>query len=58
MANIDESNFRKCAQSAIKKYEKDGKLIDALVWMRIIGLYEAALQNACDTARRASSAHG
>lgn len=46
MANIDETNFRKCAQSAIKKYEKDGKLLDALVWMRIVGLYEAALPKA------------
>ena len=43
MANIDETNFRKCAQDAIKKYEKQGKLLDALMWMRIIGLYEAAL---------------
>ena len=43
MATIDESNFRECAQDAIKKYREGGKLIDALVWGTIIGLYESAL---------------
>ncbi|MDE2102676.1 MAG: hypothetical protein KGL39_35860, partial [Patescibacteria group bacterium] len=43
MATIDESNFRECAQQAIEKYKNSGMVLDALVWSRIIGLYEAAL---------------
>jgi hypothetical protein len=56
MANIDETNFRKVAQSAIKKYERDGKLQDALMWMRIISLYDAAL-SVSSKPLHATSAH-
>lgn len=44
MANIDESNFRECAQQAIRKYRDGGKILDALVWGTIIGLYESRLK--------------
>jgi len=43
MANIDATNFRTAAERAIKKYEKDGKLAEAIMWMRIVNEYEAAL---------------
>jgi hypothetical protein len=44
MANIDESNFRECAQEAIKKYRDGGKVIDALVWGTIVRLYNDRLE--------------
>ncbi len=43
---IDETNFRECAKRAIAVYEKDGRILDALVWSRLIALYEAALEAA------------
>jgi len=43
MASIDQSNFRTVAQDAIKKYRDTGQIIDALVWSRIIELYESNL---------------
>lgn len=40
---IDKSNFRETAQAAIKKYQDKGMILDALLWARIVGLYEKAL---------------
>lgn len=40
---IDETNFRVHAQRAIKKYQEKGMILDAMVWGRIIALYEEAL---------------
>lgn len=41
---IDETNFREHAQRAIKKYGEKGMILDAMVWGRIVGLYEDALK--------------
>ncbi len=41
--DIDQTNFRLVAREAVKKYEKENMLIDALLWGRIIALYEAEL---------------
>lgn len=46
MANIDETNFRSTAQDIIKAYVKKGMILDALLWGRVIGLYDAALDKA------------
>lgn len=40
-ADINEENFRETAANAIKSYFEKGALVDALVWGRIVGFYEA-----------------
>jgi hypothetical protein len=44
--SIDETNFRLCAQDAIAVYHKQGRILDALVWARIVALYDSALDAA------------
>ena len=53
MANLDQSNYRKFAQDAIKKYNEIGMIADAMVWGRITALYEEEIKKleeikACD----------
>jgi hypothetical protein len=43
MGNLDETNFREWAQRMIEQYVSKGMVIDSLVWARIIGLYNEAL---------------
>jgi hypothetical protein len=39
--NLDETNFRVFANEAIKKYNDSGRILDCLLWRRIINLFEA-----------------
>lgn len=60
MAQIDETNFQKTAQNAIKKYEEMGMFVDAMFWQAIIGFYEKRLgqvDKALGTSLRAPKTH-
>lgn len=43
---IGENNFREVADRAIEQYQKKGMIIDALLWAKLIGHYNAALDAA------------
>lgn len=49
MADIDEANFREAAKEAVRKHLDNGDIVAGLVWARIIGLYEKALEAASKT---------
>lgn len=38
---LDKSNYREFAKKAIQKYLDKNMLVDAMVWSKIIGFYEA-----------------
>lgn len=38
--NLNENNFEIFAEKAIKKYMDSGRLIDGMLWSRIIGYYK------------------
>lgn len=44
LGNLDATNYREWAQEAIHKYGQQGNILDAMIWGRIIALYEDALK--------------
>lgn len=43
-ATIDARRFRETARKAVEKYEERGMVVDAIVWGRIVGEYEALIE--------------
>lgn len=55
MRDLDVSNFRDVAKKAIAKYADTGMILDALLWGRIVGLYEQAIATASENATKKES---
>jgi hypothetical protein len=46
--NLNARTFRDTAKKAVERYEQRGMVVDAIVWGRIVGEYEAALSDSAD----------
>ena len=43
LGNLGPDNYKDWAKAVIERYGREGMIVDAMVWGRIIALYEEAL---------------
>lgn len=44
LGDLDATNYREWAKEILERYNRQGQIVDAMVWARIVALYEEALK--------------